>query len=242
MEGQLADPGPWSYDPNGQALVARIESPHVRASAAIPFLFPAVRIGDRYYVDGGLRMNTPLSPALRLRADRVLVVALKHPHEPEEATPGYSEEVITQPAFVLGKVLNAMLLDQIEYELRQLDLVNAIIDQGSRVYGPAFLDRINPAPERQRGVGYRRVERVVVRPSEDVGRIAAAAYARAQTRASLGALPGLLTRLALRGGPRDEADLLSYLLFDRSFTGQLVELGRADARRCEDEIAGLLGA
>ena len=49
----------------------------MRASAAIPFLFPAVRVGDRFYVDGGLRMNTPLSPALRLGADRVLVVATK---------------------------------------------------------------------------------------------------------------------------------------------------------------------
>jgi NTE family protein len=65
MDGALADPSPWSFDPNAQAIRSGLSERHVRASAAIPFLFPAVRIGERYYVDGGLRMNTPLSPALR---------------------------------------------------------------------------------------------------------------------------------------------------------------------------------
>ena len=83
LDGAEADPTPWKFDPNAQAIASPIGERHVRASAAIPFLFPAVKIEDRYYVDGGLRMNTPLSPALRLGADRVLVIALKH------SPPGY---------------------------------------------------------------------------------------------------------------------------------------------------------
>ena len=108
MDGPIGDPAPWRYDPNAQGIPAEITVRHVRASAAIPFLFPAVRIADRYYVDGGLRMNTPLSPALRLSASRVLVVALKHAPPASPAVPPYPEDVITQPAFLLGKVLDAL--------------------------------------------------------------------------------------------------------------------------------------
>jgi hypothetical protein len=56
----------------------------------------------------------------------------------------------------------------------------------------------------------------------------------------MGLLPGLLTRLAMRGVPEDEADLLSYLFFDRCFTTQLIEMGREDARAQHDELVGLL--
>jgi len=240
MDGPLADPAPWAYDPNALAVRAAITSGHVRASAAIPFLFPAVRIGDRYYVDGGLRMNTPLSPALRLGADRVLVIALKHAPGLAAGAPAYPEEVITQPAFLLGKVLNALLLDQLEYELQRVDLVNAWIEQGAKVYGEDFLDTINVAVRAQRGADYRHVRVVTIRPGRDVGRMAGECYRSGGRLGSMGALPALLTRLALRGVPDDEADLLSYLLFDACFTRHLVDLGREDARAREDEILALL--
>ena len=241
MDGPLADPAPWAYDPNAFAVRAAITAGHVRASAAIPFLFPAVRIGDRYYVDGGLRMNTPLSPALRLGADRVLVIALKHAPGLAAGAPAYPEEVITQPAFLLGKVLNALLLDQLEYELQRVGLVNAWIEQGAKAYGEAFLDTINVAVRARRGAGYRHVRVVTIRPSRDVGGMAGECYRSGGGRGSMGALPALLTRLALRGVPDDEADLLSYLLFDACFTSHLADLGREDARAHEDEILALLG-
>ena len=242
LDGPLADPTPWSYDPNARAIVSKITAAHVRASAAIPFLFPAVRIGERFYVDGGLRMNTPLSPPLRHGCNRVLVVALKHQRPPEAKAPEFSEEVITQPAFLAGKVLDALTLDQIEVELHRLKLVNAILARGEKVFGPEFLDKINVAVRHERGVGYRRVETVVVRPGEDIGRLAAHCYRGQRGTGALGALPSLLTRAALRGVPDEEADLLSYLFFDRCFTAELIALGREDARRSEDEILALLGA
>jgi NTE family protein len=237
MDGPLAEPGPWSFDPNARAVRGEVGERHVRASAALPFLFPAVHIGDRYYVDGGLRMNTPLSPALRLRADRVLVVALKR--GPVAEGPDVPEEAIAQPAFLLGKVLDALLLDQLEIELHRMRLVNAWIDRGRTVFGPDFLARMNAAVVESRGVGYRRVESLVVRPSEDVGRVAAHCM-RGRRARSLGFLPALVARTALRGVPADEADLLSYLLFDRCFTSELVELGRSDARGVEDRLVALL--
>jgi len=239
QDGRLADSKPWARDPNARAVITEIGAPHVRASAAIPFLFPAVRIGGSYFVDGGLRMNTPLSPALRLAADRVLVVALKHSPHGTAGIPEYPEESITQPAFLLGKVLNALLLDQLEYELQKMELVNAWIARGEEVYGDGFLDRINVAVRAQRGLGYRLVKQTTVRPSEDVGTLAAHCRQRTGGR-ELGALPALLTRFALRGVPEDEADLLSYLYFDARFTAELLELGREDARRQREAILELL--
>ncbi|HEY5656818.1 MAG TPA: patatin-like phospholipase family protein [Myxococcota bacterium] len=240
MDGPLADATPWSHDPNAHAICGEITARHVRASAALPFLFPAVRIGEHYYVDGGLRMNTPLSPALRLRADRVLVIALKHARAPDEDAPPYPEEVITEPAFLLGKVLNALTLDQLEYELHRIGVINALIEQGRTVYGDDFLARMNVAVREQRGVGFRRVATAVVRPSQDIGQLAAACHARSGGLRSIGLLPELIARAARRGVPGREADLLSYLYFDRCFTSQLVELGREDARAMEDEIFALL--
>jgi NTE family protein len=240
MDGPLGDPAPWRYDPNARGIPAEITARHVRASAAIPFLFPAVRIRDRYYVDGGLRMNTPLSPALRLSASRVLVVALKHSPPTSPDLPPYPEDVITQPAFLLGKVLDALTLDQLEYELHRVGLVNAMLERGEAVYGAGFAEEMNVAVREQRGVGFRRVATAVVRPSEDIGRLAAECHrAKGGTR-TLGLLPELVARAALRGVPRDEADLLSYLYFDGCFTSQLVEMGREDARAMEDEILALL--
>jgi len=240
LDGPLSDPAPWSYDPNARAIVSEITPAHVRASAAIPFLFPAVRIRDRFYVDGGLRMNTPLSPPLRLGCDRVLVVALKHVRPPDAEEADFPEQVITQPAFLMGKVLDALTLDQIEVELHRLRLVNAILARGGQVFGSEFLEKINVAVRAERGVGYRHVETVVVRPGDDIGCIAARAYRARRSARDLGVLPTLLTRLALRGVPEQEADLLSYLFFDRSFTAELIALGREDARRSEDEILKLL--
>jgi NTE family protein len=237
MDGPLADPSPWDYDPGAFAIAGRITQQHVRASAAIPFLFPAVRLRDRFYVDGGLRMNTPLSPALRLGAERVLVIATKKNPGPEADTQ-HPDAVITQPSFLLGKVLNALTLDQLEIELKRLELINAMIDQGCAVYGRDFLSRINVAVREQRGVGFRPVQACVIRPSEDIGRIAAETHRAGGASASVA--HALLARVATRGAPADEADLLSYVFFDRRFTGRLVEMGRADARAREDAILELL--
>lgn len=240
MEGQMADIEPWSYDPYVKARYATITPLHVRASAAIPFLFPAVRIGEVYYLDGGLRVNTPLSPVLRLRGDRILVIGVKRQLPPDGEPIITGAEAITQPAFLLGKVLNVLLLDQLENELRRLDVINSLIEAASSTYGAGCLDRINEAVQGKRGLEYRKVETAVVRPSVDIGKIAADAYERHGSGASPGLLPGVLTRMAMFGVPEGEADLLSYIYFDASFTRELIALGREDARRQEDEIVRLL--
>jgi NTE family protein len=185
-------------------------------------------------------MSTPLSPVLRLRAERILVVALKH--RPEEPHAPFPDEVITQPAFLLGKVLDALTLDQLEYELQRIGVINRLIEHGTGVYGADFVDRINVAVREQRGVGFRVVRTLAIRPSEDIGRLAARRHRESGGARALGWIGEIVARAASRGVPHDEADLLSYLYFDRGFTRELVEMGREDARRREDDIVALLSS
>ncbi len=240
VDGEGADTGPWDRDPTIQAIHAEIDARHVRASAAIPFLFPAVRIDEGYYVDGGLRVNTPLSPALRLGADRVLVVGLKVPPAVERVS-AEAESAIAQPAFIVGKMLNVLVLDQLEHEIRRMETINTIMDAASSALGAGCIDAIQGAIGRERGLEYRTVESVVVRPSEDIGSIAASAHkGRKVFERGRGFLAEVLMRSALSGVPESEADLFSYLYFDGSFARPLIELGRKDAESQHDEILGLL--
>jgi NTE family protein len=173
-------------------------------------------------------------------ADKALVIGLKCAPTVEKAST-HAEEAITQPSFVLGKMLNVLILDQLEHELRRVDTINTLLGAAADTAGPACRDAITEAIRQTRGIEYRPVETLVVRPSEDIGAIAADAYYnRSSASRSRGLLPRLLARAALRGVPRDEADLFSYLYFDASYTEPLMELGRADASRREAEILALL--
>ena len=103
------------------------------------------------------------------------------------------------------------------------------------------LDAIRTAIGSKRGVEYRQVESVVVRPSRDLGAIAAEAHrGRKLVSRSRGLLAELMARMTLRGVPDNEADLFSYLFFDASFARPLIELGRADAEQQVDDILDLL--
>src|SRR5205823_846612 len=114
----------WARDPFVVARPAKLAPAHALASAAIPFLFPAPRIDGAYYCDGGLRLNTPLAPALRLGADRLLIVGLRHTPTPEEeaALAAHREANYSSLAYLGGKVLNALLLDHVDYDVDRLRL------------------------------------------------------------------------------------------------------------------------
>ena len=228
----------WARDPFVVARPARLGPAHALASAAIPFLFPAPRIDGAYYCDGGLRLNTPLAPALRLGADRLLIVGLRHTPTPAEeaALAAHREANYSSLAYLGGKVLNALLLDHVDYDVDRLRLVNAILDTGARAYGPDFLRRINEVIEQMRGTPYRVVRDVYVVPSKDLAVMAAECL---ETHRGGAGLRAWLSDAALRytvHGIAGEADLLSYLYFDRCYAEHLIELGRADAEARADEL------
>jgi NTE family protein len=235
---QRKEPGlpPWGQDPTLIVAAAEMTAEHARASAAIPLLFPAVRIGDQFYCDGGLRQNVPLSPARRLGAHSFLVVNPRF----IEATPLSAPALPSGypgPFFLLGKALNALLLDRIDNDIDRLKRINAIFDAGTRRYGPTFVDAINEELGQKAEKRKMRSLRLLhIRASENIGAIAADYVQSAKFAARA---PGWLGRTLRRIGDREgagESDLLSYLLFDGEFAGRLIELGRKDARAKHDEL------
>lgn len=235
-----ADPVPraWSRDPFVRHRSARIGPRHVLASAAIPLLFPSVKIGDHFYTDGGLRQNTPMSPAIRLGADRLLLVSLRHVAPPSPELTIEHEHSYPKPLFLIGKALNALLLDHTEYDLQRMQRINAILDAGRSAFGPSFDSVVNTQLMSTRDAPLRRIYPVHIRPSQDIGALASEFVTSGKLKVEGRIARKLIQRLAEGESPR-ENDLLSYLLFDGDYAAQLIELGRADAARKENELAEL---
>jgi NTE family protein len=235
-----ADPVPreWSRDPFVRHRAARIGPRHVLASAAIPMLFPAVKIGDDYYTDGGLRQNTPMSPAIRLGADRMLLVSLRHVAEPSKDEQRERALAFPKPLFLAGKALNALLLDHTEYDLARMQRINLILEAGAASFGDKFEEMMNSALAGLRGAPLRRIQAVHIRPSEDIGMMAAQFVASGRLKVAGRMARRLIQRLA-SGEARHESDLLSYLLFDGAFAADLIDLARHDAAKKADELAAL---
>jgi NTE family protein len=233
-------PRAWSKDPFVRHRVAAIGPRHALASAAIPMLFPAVKIGRSFYVDGGLRQNTPMSPAIRLGADRLLVVTLRHVATPEETALLKEEREIAypKPLFLAGKALNALLLDHTDYDLDRMERLNAILAAGKRAFGARFTDVLSRELIRLRGAPIRPLRAERVRPSVDIGALASDFVADGRIAVKARLARRLIERLA-RGEARHESDLLSYLLFDGNFAAALIELGYKDASDREEQLGRL---
>lgn len=213
----------------------RIDAEHVRASAAIPLLFPPVGVSRPaaardHYIDGGTRLNTPIKPALALGADRVIVVGF----EPFGRGGGASEATghgRPRLSDVAANVVDGLLVDQVGDDLHRLVAINSFFAEHASG-GPSPAAR---AYRRSRGrPPYKRISYALVSPESrgEIGRIAEDVFRR-----RYGGLRGLaspdyplLSRL-LGGRTRSRGELLSFLLFDREFVAELAEAGRRDARR-----------
>jgi len=214
----------------------RIGPQHALASAAIPLLFPPVRIDDELYLDGGLRQNTPIAPALRLGATHIFAIGSSREVAGRVVREAGHQETGRAPgaAFLMGKVLNAFLLDHVDVDIELLTRINSVIVDGTRAYGPGFLDALSAQARDRGGQEYRYVNCMRVRPSEDIGRLANDHLKRGRLRGD----PILTKRLfnVLDLGVDGEADLASYLLFDGPFCRRLIEMGRSDAQARRDEL------
>ena len=217
----------------------RITARHCLASAAMPFVFPPVAIGTEAYVDGGLRQNTPLSPALSLGAERLLGDATERRMADEVNDPSTHHHDDFTLTNMVGKALNTVMLDPVERDLRHVGLVNRLLDWGGQAGGPGWLDRLNALADPARHQPFRHVDALLIQPSEDLGRIAAATWRDARIKASA-ATRLLLEAVAVTDDPHD-ADLLSYLFFDRAYTERLIDLGFRDAAAHREDLAALFG-
>ncbi len=201
------------------AVRVRLTLDHVLASAALPILFPAVRLGDAFYGDGSVRQTAPLAPAIHLGARAIIVVTQRS--EPElTAAPVLRRPEYPAVAEVVGLLLQAIFLDAIEADAERLERINRTLE---RV--PAGL-----APE-----GLRPISLLVLRPSRDLGALAAGCGAKLP--------PAVRWVVRGMGGERAAAvDFLSYLLFDPAYTTALIELGYVDAVAAWPRIDRFLGA
>ena len=222
-----------------------IQAIHAKASAAIPIIFPSVLIDGIAYTDGGLRLNTPMSPAIQLGADAILVIGLHHRAKPGEKIPFHGEKG-KEPALgqVLGRVMNSIFLDRIQYDMEQLDRINRIIDWGEMLHGPSFLQDLNQMLKKKeiRGDianrGLKRLAVLRIRPSEDVGELFSETYNRVREK-SMTPFEKFLVR-TLDVDPSHGIDFLSYINFVPEYLKKLLELGFEDARQNHNQLKEIL--
>jgi NTE family protein len=207
---------------------------HVLASAAMPLVFPPVRIGNDYFCDGGIRLNTPTSPAIHMGVDRMFVIGVTTPNRQTEIRMGRTPGA----AFLIGKALDALMLDHIEHDVQRMQLINDLLADGNSAFGDSFLDRLNAAAAARGGLPRRVIRNFVLHPSLDIGLLAAEHLT--SHRPKFTRMMGQAMLRLLEVGEGRDADLASYLLFDGDFARMLIDLGRQDAARHGDQIAEFL--
>lgn len=194
---------------------AWIGTSHVMASAAIPLFFPPIAVGEDHYGDGCLRNTAPLSPAIHLGANRLMVISVRRP---DGLTPPPTATLEPTIARVLGVILNALLLDAVDVDMERMARVN---------------QTLSLVPEDTRAnMELKKVDYLWLRPSEDIGELAGDLFDH---------LPRVIKYLVGGlGSSKEASELTSYLLFDPEFCGRLIKTGYEDAMNGRDSILSFL--
>jgi len=202
----------------GRPAMIRVD--HLLASAAVPFIFPPVRLGGEYYGDGSMRHPAPLSSAIHLGADRMLVIGVRD-EEPEPEPGPEIEPEFPSLGHLAGYMLDTLFMDGLFADLERLTRINLILEQtGAARLGPPMHD-------------LRRLQALVVVPKEDLRQVAGR---------FVGELPRAVRMLlhGVGGFSRGGMQLTSYLLFESGFTQELIAMGYRDAMAMEQDLRAFL--
>ena len=195
---------------------------HMMASSALPFIFPAVHINREYFGDGSMRQIAPVSPALHLGANRLFVIGVGRQLLPQPQQERIKTEMYPSLAQIAGHCLNSIFLDSLEVDLERLQRINRTLS----IMPPELREKNNmPLHE----VDFR-----VISPSEALEKIAVGhVHELPLTIRTL-----LYTVGALKKGG---SNLVSYLLFEKTYCRALIKPGFNDTMKQRDELMQFLG-
>jgi NTE family protein len=211
---------------------AQIDVEHVLASAAIPLAFPAVRIDEPasergYYCDGGVRLNAPVQPAIKFGAERLVVVSS---HATTYPAKGPLVDEMPDVIDVTAQALHAVLADGMIEDLRALKRINKLVRQ-ARAAGLMLMNDESAPPRPYRDLPLVEVSPPPGKLAEEASNVLrespAGSLSHLYRRLEYGFLRAVVAGL---GGGAGNDELLSYLLFDRTYAAKQIELGRADGR------------
>jgi NTE family protein len=211
------DISPWSrVKRRGQK--SQLNTEHLMASAAIPMVFPSVKIKNQYFGDGSVHQLSPLSPAIHLGAKRIFVIGVEQPKEPIHPNENNPHPPTT--ATIAGHLLDSIFSDTMHSDIERMTRINATL-------------KLIPEEKIESNEGLQHIDSFVINPSHNFNAIASEYYQE---------LP-LSIRLLLRSSgitSDSESSIISYLLFNKNFCSELIKLGFEDAMKKEKQIRAFL--